>query len=117
MSRGIINGLFGILFNLATAALVLAVMLLIGGLVGGVEMVWLSRTGIILQILGISLFVLEFVGVAQQGQSPLRWWISKLATDDVNSSRPELWPRQMLLIIGAGTLIFGLLLQLLSSWS
>ena len=117
MSRVIINGLFGVLFNLATAALVLAVMLLIGGLVGGVEMVWLSRTGIILQILGVSLFVLEFVGVAQQGQSPLRWWINKLAHDDGSNSRPELWPRQMLLIIGAGTLIFGLLLQLLSSWA
>ncbi len=116
MSRGIINGLFGLFFNLAAAALVLAALLLIGGLAGDVEMVWLGRTGIILQILGVSLFVLEFVGVAQQGQSPLRWWIEKLATDEGNDSRPEMWPRQMLLIIGAGTLIFGLLLQLLSSW-
>ena len=116
MSRGIINGLFGILFNVAAAALVMALLLLAGALVGGIDMVWLSRTGIILQILGISLFVLEFMGVAQQGQSPLRWWLGKLAHEDGNTSMPSPWPRQMLLVVGAGSLVMGLLLQLLSSW-
>jgi len=116
MSRSIINGLFGLLFNIAAASLVVAVLLLVGALLGGIEMVWVGRTGIILQILGISLFVVEFMGVAQEGQSPLRWWLRRLAHEDGETSAPNLWPRQMLLIIGAGSLVMGLLMQLLSSW-
>ena len=117
MSKGIVNGLFGIFFNLATAALIVGLLLIAGALRGSVEAVWVARTGIILEILGVSLFALEYVGVAQQGQSPLRWWLRKLIHDDITTPTPALWPRQMVLLLGVGTLVTGLGLQLLSSWN
>ena len=114
MTRGIINWLFGVFFNLVTATLIVGVALAAGAWRGTIEMAWLSRTGFILQILGVSLFAMEYMGVAQQGQSPLRWWLRRLAHDDL--AAPALWPRQMVLMLGGSALLVGLALQLVSSW-
>ena len=117
MAAGIIVWFFGLLFNLAVAGLVVGVLLIMRALWGDVEMVWLNRAGLSLQVLGITLFTLEYVGVAQQGQSLLRWWLRKLTRGDAGTVMPALWPRQMILIVGASALVLGLLLQVLSWWS
>ena len=117
MVRGLLNGLFGLLFNLATVTLVVGIILLIGALKGGADMVWLARTGLILEVLGISIFALEYVGITRHGYSPIRWWLRKLIGQDERDSPVNLWPRQLVVTIGLAVVVAGLLLQFLSSWT
>lgn len=115
MSRGIANWLLGIFFNLAAALLLAGVLLIPGAMWGGVEPIWLSRMGIVLQLVGIMLLAADYLSFGQDGESPLRWWIARLNNREV--SAPALWPRQTLVTVGVSTLVVGLLLQFLASWA
>ena len=115
MSRGIANWLLGIFFNLAAALLFAGVLLTPGAVWGGVEPIWLSRLGIVLQLVGIMLLVADYLGFGQDGESPLRWWMARLKNRGADA--PALWPRQTLLAVGVSTLVVGLFLQFLASWA
>ena len=115
MSKGIANRLLGIFFNLAAALLLAGALLIPGAVWGGVEVVWLIRMGIVLQLVGILLLAADYFGFGQDGYSPLRWWIDRLNNREADA--PVLWPRQTLLTVGVSTLVTGLLLQFLASWA
>jgi len=115
MSRGISNWLLGIFFNLAAALLLAGVLMIPGAMWGGVEPVWLSRMGIVLQLAGVMLLAADYLGFGQDGESPLRSWMSHLVNRETGT--PVLWPRQTLVTIGASTLVVGLFLQILASWA
>ena len=116
MRQGTVNFVFGLLFNVAVAALIAGALLFIGALRGSIDMVWVGRIGIAIEILGVAMLALDYVGVTQHGQSPLRWWLRRLINADSNAPMPTLWPRQVVLILGVGALVAGLALQLVSSW-
>ncbi len=115
MSRGIASWLLGVFFNLAAALLVAGALMIPGAVWGGVEVVWLSRMGIVLQLVGIILLAADYFGFGQDGESPLRWWIDRLNSRGTGS--PAMWPRQTLLTFGASAVVMGLLLQFLASWA
>ena len=115
MSKGIANRLLGIFFNLAAALLLAGALLIPGAVWGGVEVVWLIRMGIVLQLVGILLLAADYFGFGQDGYSPLRWWIDRLNTREADA--PVLWSRQTLLTVGVSTLVMGLLVQFLASWA
>ncbi|MCH2314954.1 MAG: hypothetical protein MK524_00895 [SAR202 cluster bacterium] len=115
MSKGIANRLLGIFFNLAAALLLAGALLIPGAVWGGVEVVWLIRMGIVLQLVGILLLAADYFGFGQDGYSPLRWWIARLNNREADA--PVLWPRQTLLTVGVSTLVMGLLVQFLASWA
>ena len=115
MSKGIANWLLGIFFNLAAALLLAGALLISGAVWGGVEVVWLIRIGIVLQLVGILLLAADYFGFGQDGYSPLRWCIDRLNNREADT--PVLWPRQTLLTVGVSTLVTGLLLQFLASWA
>ena len=115
MSRGIAGWLLGIFFNLAAALLLAGVLLIPGAVWGGVEVVWLSRVGIVLQLVGVMLLAADYFGFGQDGESPLRWWIDRLDNRDADS--PSMWPRQALLTFGVSAVVMGLALQFMASWA
>ena len=78
MSKGIANRLLGIFFNLAAALLLAGALLIPGAVWGGVEVVWLTRMGIVLQLVGILILAADYFCFGQDGYSPLRWWIDRL---------------------------------------
>jgi hypothetical protein len=115
MSRGIASWLLGVIFNLAAALLLTGVLLIPGAVWGGIEPIWLSRVGIVLQLVGIMLLAADYLGFGQDGESPLRWWLARLKNREAGA--PTLWPRQTLLTVGVSTLVAGLFLQFLASWA
>ena len=115
MSKGIANWLLGIFFNLAAALLLAGALLIPDAVWGGVEVVWLIRMGIVLQLVGILLLATDYFCFGQDGYSPLRWWIDRPNNREVDA--PVLWPCQALLTVGVSTLVMGLLLQFLASWA
>ena len=115
MSKGIANWLLGIFFNLAAALLFAGALLIPDTVWGGVEVVWLIRMGIVLQLVGILLSATGYFCFRQDGYSPLRWWIDRPNNREVDA--PVLWPCQALLTVGVSTLVMGLLLQFLASWA
>ena len=115
MSKGIANWLLGIFFNLAAALLLAGALLIPDAVWGGVEVVWLIRMGIVLQLVGILLLATSYFCLRQDGYNPLRWWIDRPNNREVDA--PVLWPRQALLTVGVSTLVMGLLLQFLASWA
>lgn len=116
MKRAMINGLFGLFFNLFTASLVAGVLVFIGVLNGSVELVWLTRTGIVLEVLGVGLIALEFLGGARHRVSPSRWWLRKLLHDNRGPGISLAWSRHSILGVSGVALLAGLLLQLLTRW-
>lgn len=115
MSKGIASWILGIFFNLAAALLLAGALLAPGAMWRGVEVVWLTRTGIVLQLVGILLLAADYFGFGQDGYSPLRWWIDRLNSREADA--PVLWPRQTLLTVWVSTLVMGLLLQFLARWA
>lgn len=115
MNKGLIRWLFGLIFNITAVALLAGILVALGSLRGEVDTRWVGRMGVILQVLGILLLVLDYTGVVHEGQSPLRWWLRRLGRDP-EGVRPALWPMQAVTIVGVGALLLGLLLQLASSW-
>ena len=108
--------LFGIASQLVALSILGGVLVLVAVWRGGLGAEWVSRFGLILELLGLLVLFLEYLGVAQFGQSPLRRWIRSF-TGTGNGEPPySPWPRQMVIILGVTALIMGLALQLLGSF-
>ena len=118
MPKGLVYVLFGILFQAVSVSIIGGLLVFISATLGEIGTQWISRTGLILELMGLTMLVLEYVGFAQLGQSPARWWVRKLTTNGAaDEDNPPLWPRQMVILIGIGAFVMGLALQLLGSWS
>lgn len=115
MPKEIANWLLGIFFNISAALLFAGALLIPGAIWGGIEVVWLSRVGIVLQLVGIMLLAADYFGFGQDGESLLRWWTAR--PNNREEGTPAMWPRQTLLTVGVSTLVMGLLLQFLASWA
>ena len=67
--------------------------------------------------MGLTLLVLEYVGLSQSGSSPLKWWVRSHRGSAQPGARPATWPGQAVIVLGVAAIALGLLLQLLGSFS
>ena len=117
MLRSAINLLFVLVLNASVVLAVFAAISAVGVFRGTVDVLWLARVGLILEVVGLAMFALEYFGSRWLGQGPLRWWLRKLEGIEPSGSLNETWPRQVTVSIGACAIVGGIVLQLVSSFS
>ncbi len=113
---------FGLLFQAVVLSLLGGVLIAVSAFRGVVGMEWLFRVGLALQLMGLTLLALEYLGFSQSGSSPLRWWVRShrgLAHrgSAQPGARPAAWPGQAVVILGVAAIALGLALQLLGSFN
>jgi hypothetical protein len=108
---------FGLLFQAVVLAIIGGILLPISALRGSVEMEWVARVGLVLQLLGIMLLLLDYAELDQSGPGRLRWWVRSRSGSAANAEvRPGAWPGQMVVILAVAAIVLGLALQLLGSF-
>lgn len=107
---------FGLLFQAVTLSIIGGILVSVSALRGAVGMEWLIRVGLALELMGLMMLFLEYVGFAQSGESPLRWWVRSLGGRPRRESPPATWPRQAVVVLGVAAIVLGLILQLLGSF-
>jgi hypothetical protein len=108
---------FGLLFQAVALSIIGAILLAVSALRGTVELEWLARFGLALQLMGLMLLVLDYAGADRTGPSQLRWWVRYHTGSAGPGSRPDTWPGQVVIILAVAALVVGLVLQLLGTFS
>ena len=107
---------FGLLFQAVVLGIIGGILLPISALRGSVEMEWVARVGLVLQLLGIMLLLLDYAELDQSGPGRLRWWVRSRSGSANGEVRPGAWPGQMVVILAVTAIVLGLALQLLGSF-
>ena len=116
MLRSAVNLIFVVVLNVGAVVVVFVAISAVGVFRGTVDVLWLARLGLILEVMGLAMFALEYFGSRWFGQGPIRWWLRKLEGIDPSSSRDS-WPRHLTVSVGACAVVGGIVLQLVSSFS
>ncbi len=117
MVRNAVNLIFVMVINASILIAVFTAIVLFGVMRGTIDVLWLVRLGLILEVLGVVMFALEYIGSKRFGRGPIWWWLRKLELIDTMGASSDSLLRQATLLLMASVVVGGITLQFVSSFS